>query len=101
MTALYGVMPPIMAWRLRASRQAAGPSTPSPEGYAALLPGGNAVLALLACCATTVELGRLALDTGFTPATLGQVGQAANEALAQMAMASPATLWLHPGLGII
>lgn len=95
MTALYGVLPPLMAWQWRTSRQVKDPETASTSSmYARLVPGGNLVLAFLVCCATTVEVGHLVLDSDVAPAALTHAGQKATEALAQ--------LWLAPlaGLGL-
>lgn len=66
MTALYGVLPPLMAWRLRAA-QAVGGGAPAPPP---LLPGGRPVLASLCAGAAAVEVGRLADDLGAWSAAL-------------------------------
>ncbi len=96
MTALYGVLPPIMAWRWRSAHMTPSKeASPAASMYGRLVPGGNFVLAFLACCATTVELGRLVLESEVGPTALSQAGQTANEALAQLGLAPPATLWLH------
>jgi hypothetical protein len=95
MTALYGILPPFMAWRWRAIQaKSADSSEASPSMYGCLVPGGNFMLAFLACCATTVELGRLVLDTEAGPAVLSRAGQTANEALSQLGLAPATTLWL-------
>lgn len=96
MTALYGVLPPIMAWQWRTSRQVkVDPGAPYASSmYARLVPGGNLVLAFLVCCATTVEVGHLVLDSDVAPAALTHAGQKATEALAQLWLAPMAALGL-------
>jgi tyrosine-specific transport protein len=57
MTLLYGVLPPLMAWRTReAGREGAAAAVPS------LLPGGRPLLGALTACAVAVEVGRLVED---------------------------------------
>ena len=66
MAALYGVVPPLMAWRLRysaPSSPAAGRnSTGGEAGGGEWVPGGRAALAGLCAMAMAVEAGKLALD---------------------------------------
>lgn len=63
MTLLYGLLPPVMAWQLRARRAAAaGPA--SPEG-APFVPGGTPVLAGMFGLATAIELSHVAADLGW------------------------------------
>ena len=59
MTALYGIMPPLMAWNLR-EKQAS--SSSSYTAWPALLPGGGPVLAGVLVAATGVGLTRAAVD---------------------------------------
>lgn len=79
MTALYGVLPPVMAWRLRERRAGKYSSKPLPLS----LPGGRAALATLTAAAAAVELGRLQADllgrhdAGLDAATASAVGAAA------------------------
>ena len=85
MTALYGVLPPVMAWRLRGERWAGKESSLS-------LPGGNAALATLTAAAAAVELGRLQADllgrhdAGLDAAAVG--GVAATVAAVEAATAN-------------
>lgn len=83
MTALYGVLPPLMAWRMREAGKEAGSSAPPPPS---LLPGGRPLLGALTTCAVAVEVGRLAED--LKPA---QVAAAASDAAASAAGAAAAS----------
>lgn len=82
MTALYGVLPPLMAWKLReqqekegGEREGGGAETatkakapkqqelvPVPSFSPPLLPGGRAALTALTTASVAVEVGRLADD---------------------------------------
>jgi tyrosine-specific transport protein len=68
MTALYGLLPPLMAWRLREQQLRAtadaGSDDALPSPSALRLPGGRAALAGLTAAAAAVEVGRLAEDVG-------------------------------------
>ena len=68
MTALYGLLPPLMAWRLREQQLRAtadaGSDDALPSPSALRLPGGRAALAGLTAAAAAVEVGRFAEDVG-------------------------------------
>ena len=67
MTLLYGMLPPVMAWQLRARRAAgggAGGAPASPEGAPFVL-GGTPVLAGMFGVATAIELSHVAADLGW------------------------------------
>ena len=83
MTALYGVLPPLMAWKLREQQEKEGEReggvetaaatakapkqqqqelVPAPSFSPPLLPGGRAALTALTTASVAVEVGRLADD---------------------------------------
>jgi tyrosine-specific transport protein len=77
MTALYGVMPPVMAWKLRKQMQRSSDdhilsqlevsttnitSSPSPSSYESMVPGGMPALAGVFAAAVGVGLSRVAAD---------------------------------------
>jgi tyrosine-specific transport protein len=80
MTALYGVLPPLMAWRLRSQQQRAAASAVAVPTPAPLLPGGRPVLASLCAGAAGIEVSRLADDLGAWSTAVVGPGQAATPA---------------------
>jgi len=56
MAGLYGVVPPLMAWRLRYGSGSGGGQADE------WVPGGRAALAVLCTSAVAVEVGQLSLD---------------------------------------
>ena len=90
MVTLYGLMPPLMAWRLRARQEAEGrspargvarsgrggglagaatwaASLAQPGSGGAFVPGGTPVLAGMLAVAAVIGWGRLAADLGLPP----------------------------------
>eukprot|EP00887_Chlorella_sp_A99_P006995 scaffold2.g6995.t1 len=90
MTLLYGCLPPLMAWRQRAAREAAQPGAPArgaraarraapppapatggwqagweADGLLQMVPGGQPVLAALLSAAVGLEVSRLVADFGL------------------------------------
>lgn len=85
MTALYGVLPPLMAWKLRRGRSSGdggGRAGVAPPSTPPLLPGGTPVLASLCAGAVAIEVGRLADDLGGALAGAGGDGAAVTAAVA-------------------
>jgi len=90
MTALYGVLPPLMAWKLRGREGSnKGAHTPPP-----LLPGGTPVLASLCLGALAIEVSRLVDDLGGALSEGGPTSPAAvGAALADLTAAEDGGLW--------
>lgn len=80
MTLLYGLLPPMMAWKLREQNSSSSPVPSSIVGGGAsssstavpasgseeeMVPGGKPVLAILFGMAAAVEVGRLLTDVGL------------------------------------
>lgn len=84
MTLLFGILPPVMAWQLRAKAQARREQQPAPLQHAAatdpeaaqapqpwwqqhvdMVPGGAPLLAGLFSAALAIQLSKLAADAGL------------------------------------
>lgn len=105
MTILYGCLPPLMAWRMRAAREASHHAAashsgvtnrPAPAPFEPLVPGGQPVLAGLLAVVAALQLGRLAEDAVSLPGLGGNAAGALSR-LVETAAGAAATLlpaWL-------